>query len=53
MLATLHHALNTALTEIFVVVCGITIIALIANFFLKGIPRHTSMKGKLVTKAED
>jgi EmrB/QacA subfamily drug resistance transporter len=40
MLATLHNALNTALTEIFVVVCSIAIIALIANLFLKGIPRH-------------
>ena len=44
MLLTLKNALSSALTGVFAVVAGLTILALIANLFLTGIPKHKSMK---------
>ncbi len=40
VLSTLQNALNSALTEIFAVFIGISILALIINHFLKGIPSY-------------
>ncbi len=40
MLTTLREALNSALVEVFLVFTFASIIALIVNFFLKGIPPH-------------
>jgi EmrB/QacA subfamily drug resistance transporter len=40
MLSTLQNALNSALMEIFAVFCGVAVLALLANLFLKGIPPH-------------
>jgi len=40
MLTTLREALNTALIQVFMVFFIVTILGLITNFFLKGIPPH-------------
>ena len=40
MLTTLREALNTALIQVFMVFFIVTILGLVANFFLKGIPPH-------------
>jgi len=40
MLATLREALNSALTEVFLVFTFVSVAALVVNFFLKGIPPH-------------
>jgi EmrB/QacA subfamily drug resistance transporter len=51
MLSTLQNALNSALTEIFTVLFGTAILALIINLFLKGIPSHKRTKDELVTES--
>jgi len=40
MLAALREALNSALTEVFLVFMFASVVALVVNFFLKGIPQH-------------
>ncbi len=46
LLSTLQNALSSALSEVFVVVFGATVLALIINFFLKGIPSHKRLPDK-------
>jgi EmrB/QacA subfamily drug resistance transporter len=46
MLSTLRNALNSALTEIFAVLAVVSILALVANLFLKGITPHKRMRGE-------
>ncbi len=53
MLSTLQNALSSALIEVFAVFCGVAILALIANLFLKGIPPYKRMRGKPATEPED
>jgi EmrB/QacA subfamily drug resistance transporter len=53
MLSTLQNALNSALTEIFAVVCIVTILALIANFFLKGIPQYRRQQDIMASESKD
>lgn len=43
LLTTLREALSSSLSIIFFVFFGITILGLIANFFLKGIPPHQNV----------
>jgi EmrB/QacA subfamily drug resistance transporter len=45
MLAALREALNSALTEVFLVFMFASILALAVNFFLKGIPPHRKKTG--------
>ncbi len=40
LLFTLRNALNSALIQVFIVFLVVTILGLLANFFLKGIPPH-------------
>jgi len=42
MLFTLRNALNSALIQVFFVFMIVTVLGLIANFFLKGVPPHRS-----------
>ena len=55
MLSTLQNALNSALTEVFAVFFGVAILALIANFFLKGIPpyKRKRVQNESVTEPKD
>jgi EmrB/QacA subfamily drug resistance transporter len=53
LLSTLRNALNSALTESFVTAFGFTVLALIVNLFLKGIPSHKRIKGEMATEPRD
>jgi len=46
MMSTLQNALNSALVQVFTVFLVVSILALIANFFLKGIPPHRGKQEK-------
>jgi EmrB/QacA subfamily drug resistance transporter len=46
MLTTLREALNTALIQVFMMFFIVTILGLVANFFLKGIPPHRTRQGE-------
>ncbi len=46
MMSTLQNALNSALVQVFTVFLIVSILALIANFFLKGIPPHRGKQEK-------
>lgn len=39
-ITTLRESLNAALTQVFMVFLGITLLALVVNFFLKGVPPY-------------
>jgi EmrB/QacA subfamily drug resistance transporter len=52
MMATLREALNSALMEVFLFFLVVTILAMIANFFLKGIPPHRSREEMTETASE-
>jgi ABC-type dipeptide/oligopeptide/nickel transport system permease subunit len=48
MLSTLREALNTSLIQVFMVFFIVTIMGLVTNFFLKGIPPHrTNVDGPI------
>jgi EmrB/QacA subfamily drug resistance transporter len=53
MLSTLQNALNFALTEIFAVVCIASVLALIVNLLLKGIPSHRRRQDMTASGPED
>ena len=45
MLSTLRNALNSALVQVFIVFLVVTVLGLLANFFLKGVTPHGSKQG--------
>ncbi len=51
MLSTLREALNTALIQVFMVFFIVTIMGLIANFFLKGIPPHRTREDGMLQES--
>ncbi len=53
LLFTLRNALNSALIQVFLVFLVVTILGLLANFFLKGIPPHRSKQGKPAPEVKD
>jgi EmrB/QacA subfamily drug resistance transporter len=53
LLSVLRNALNSALTEVFLAVFGVVIIALIVNLFLKGIPSYKRIKDGLAADPKD
>ncbi|MCK4863149.1 MAG: MFS transporter [Dehalococcoidales bacterium] len=53
LLFTLRNALNSALIQVFIVFLVVTILGLLANFFLKGIPPHRSKQGKPAPEVKD
>ena len=53
MLSTLRNALNSALAEIFAALLIVSVLALVVNFFLKGIPSYQRIKDEQVTEPED
>jgi EmrB/QacA subfamily drug resistance transporter len=50
MMSTLQNALNSALVQVFTVFLIVSVLALIANFFLKGIPPYRGKQGKPVVE---
>lgn len=53
LMSALQNALNSALVQVFAVFLIVTIVALIVNFFLKGIPPHRDKRDKLATELKD
>lgn len=53
LMSTLQGALNSALVQVFAVFLIVTIVALIVNFFLKGIPSYRDKRDKLATELKD
>ena len=53
MMSTLQNALNSALVQVFAVFLIASVIALIVNFFLKGIPPYRSKQDMPAPAAED
>ncbi len=52
-LTTLRESLNSALTQVFMVFLGITLLALVVNFFLKGIPPYRPKEAVEAVKTEE
>jgi len=52
-LTTLRESLNSALTQVFMVFLGITLLALVVNFFLKGIPPYRPKEATEAVKTEE
>lgn len=53
VMSTLQNALNSALVQVFAVFLIVAIMAIIANFFLKGIPPHRRKEDAPVIESED
>ena len=53
LLFTLRNALNSALIQVFIVFLVVTILGLIANFFLKGIPPHRRKEDMTAPEAKE
>ena len=53
LMSTLQNALNSALSEIFAVFFVVAVLALIAQFFLKGIPPHRPRQDEPETESKD
>ncbi|MFC1941699.1 MDR family MFS transporter [Chloroflexota bacterium] len=52
-LSTLQNALSTALTQVFLTVFGVTILAMTINLFLTGITAHRRQRDEMVIEPRD
>jgi len=53
LLFTLRNALNSALIQVFIVFLVVTLLGLLANFFLKGVPPHRSKEDMTAPEAKE
>jgi EmrB/QacA subfamily drug resistance transporter len=53
LISTLQGALNSALVQVFMVFLILTVVGMLVNFFLKGIPPHVRSKDEPLQSTED